>query len=116
MLLLLVACRQESDLSDGFSGPLSYALLKSDIVRALWSCFRGCGSESWQNSLHALSIEEQDFVLDMFMGETADAAEHAKQEVMLTEVIGQHGVYGLCKAEDRTGRRPFRRMAVSRDS
>ncbi len=34
----------------------------------------------------------QDFALEMFMGATEEAAEHAEQEDMLTGLMGQQGV------------------------
>lgn len=50
------------------------------------------------------------------MEATLDAAEQALQKERVTGLTGQQGVYGLCGAGDRTGRRPFLRMAVSRES
>lgn len=47
---------------------------------------------------------------------TLEAAEHALQKDSVTGFTGQQGVYGLRSTEDRTGRRPFLRMAVRRES
>lgn len=49
------------------------------------------------------------------MEATLEAAEQALQKDRVTGLTGQHGVYGLCTAGDRTGRRPFLRIAVRRD-
>lgn len=86
MLLFPATCRQEISLSSDFGGSLSGALANDVIVRELWS------GRFWQDSLQGLSTEEQVFALDTFMGATAEAAEHAKQDDMLTEEIGQQGV------------------------
>lgn len=50
------------------------------------------------------------------MEATLEAAEHALQKDRVTGLTGQQGVYGLCCMGDRTGRRPFLRMAVRRES
>lgn len=50
------------------------------------------------------------------MEATLEAAEHALQKDRVTGLTGQQGVYGLRRAGDRTGRRPFLRMAVRRES
>lgn len=50
------------------------------------------------------------------MEATLEAAEHALQKDRVTGLTGQQGVYGLCRAEDKTGRRPFLRIAVRRES
>lgn len=50
------------------------------------------------------------------MEATLEAAEQALQKERVTGLTGQQGVYGLCRAEDRTGSLPFLRMAVRRES
>lgn len=81
MLLLLV----ESRLSGGFVSGVSSGASTS-------SGFQSCGFKIWQDLVQGLSMEVQDFALGMFMGATEEAAEHAKQEDMLTGLMGQHGV------------------------
>lgn len=49
-------------------------------------------------------------------GGRLEAAEQAVQEARVMWLMGQQGEYGLCRAGESTGRRPFLRMAVSRDS
>ncbi|KAK9963966.1 hypothetical protein ABG768_005177 [Culter alburnus] len=60
------------------------------------SGFQSCGFKSgfkiWQDLEQGLSMEVQDFALGMFMGATEEAAEHAKQDDMLTGLMGQQGV------------------------
>lgn len=49
------------------------------------------------------------------MEATLEAAEQALQKDRVTRLTGQQGVYGLGAEADRTGRRPFLRIAVRRD-
>lgn len=77
MLLLLV-----KGLSGGFMSGDSSGVLTS-------SGFQICGFKIWEDFV---SMEVQDFALDTFMGATEEAAEHAKQEDMLTGLMGQQGV------------------------
>lgn len=71
-----------------------------------WAVFWGTCAREW------------DLLLTMpgQMRSSLAAALQALQECRLTAPIGQHGEYALCWMEDRTGRRPFLRMAVSRAS
>lgn len=82
MLLLPVKCRHESRLSGGVMSGVSS---KS-------SGFQSCGFKISQDLVYGLSMEVQDFALGTFMGATEEAAEHAKQEDMLTGLMGQQGV------------------------
>lgn len=88
MLLLLVKWH-ESRLSGGFVSGVSSGASTS-------SGFQSCGFKSgfkiWQDLEQGLSMEVQDFALGMFMGATEEAAEHAKQDDMLTGLMGQQGV------------------------
>lgn len=92
-ILVLVKCWYDSSLSCGFISGISFGVLTTyDTERELWSGFRSCVFETWQDSVQGLSMEEQDFALDTFMGATEEAAEHAEQEDMLTGLKGQQGV------------------------
>lgn len=88
MLLLLVKWH-ESRLSGGFLSGVSSG---SSTISGFQSCGFKSGIKIWQDLEQGLSMEVQDFALGMFMGATEEAAEHAKQEDMLTGLMGQQGV------------------------